>query len=501
MTMLRFPLLIIAFLIAMTLSIAQTQPQAPKREFRGAWMHIIGQSQYAAMTPQQTQAYLRHQLNSLQEAGCNAVIWQIRPQADAAYPSSLEPWSRYISGTAGVAPSPAWDPLRFMITEAHSRGMELHAWINPYRVTASKGEMPAPGHIYYRHPEWFLAYADGKIYFDPGLPQSRDFICQVVTDIITRYDVDAIHMDDYFYPYPVEGVDFPDDASYTAYGAGLERGDWRRHNVDLLIEQLHHTIAAIKPWVRLGISPFGVWRNIKSDPDGSRTDALQCYDALYADCIKWTRLGWVDYMVPQLYWELEHRRAPALELSNWWSRHAYDRHMYYGLSVHNLMTHHDIPDSLCPTQLGHRLRLQRSLSGVHGVTWWPGYTVVQNFHGVADSLRTSLMSTPALIPPYTWLDSVPPTPVSNLRYRHIAGRAVLTWDSGHTTDEMQRAVRFVVYRFRASEPVDSDNPAAIIAVTPSNTLTLPEDVRGGDRIVVTALDRCHNESAPSIIRL
>ena len=266
MTMLRFPLLIIAFLIAMSPSAAQTQPQAPKREFRGAWMHIIGQSQYAAMTPQQTQAYLRHQLNSLQAAGCNAVIWQIRPQADAAYPSSLEPWSRYISGTAGVAPSPAWDPLRFMITEAHSRGMELHAWINPYRVTASKGEMPAPGHIYYRHPEWFLAYADGKIYFDPGLPQSRDFICQVVTDIITSYDVDAIHMDDYFYPYPVEGVDFPDDASYTAYGEGMERGDWRRHNVDLLIEQLHHTIAAIKPWVRLGISPFGVWRNIKSDP-------------------------------------------------------------------------------------------------------------------------------------------------------------------------------------------------------------------------------------------
>ena len=472
--------------------------QNPKHEFRGAWMHIIGQGQYARMTTAENQAYLRHQLNLLKQAGCNAVIWQIRPQADAAYHSSLEPWSRYISGTAGVAPDPDWDPLQFMITEAHNRGMELHAWINPYRVTASKGEMPAKGHIYYEHPEWFLSYADGKIYFDPGLPESRDFINKVVADILTRYDVDAIHMDDYFYPYPVEGVDFPDDDSYARYGNGMDRGDWRRQNVDMLIEQLHHTIQGIKPWVRFGISPFGVWRNRTSDPDGSETDALQCYDALYADCPKWTRCGWVDYMVPQLYWELEHKRAPALELSYWWARHANDRHMYFGISAHNIMTHHDVPDTLCPTQLNHRISLQRSLEGVHGITWWPGYTITQNFNGILDSLALHHQSTPAIIPAYTWLDSIPPLQVRQLKQRRIAGNLVLSWKEPKASGEMQRAVQYVVYRFPAGSARDFDNPANIVAVTPHTSFS-PAKAVSGDCFAVTALDHCNNESAPQTV--
>ena len=473
----------------------------PKHEFRGAWMHIIGQGQYAKMTPEQTRQYLIEQLDLLKRAGCNAVIWQIRPQADAAYLSDLEPWTRWLTGEPGKAPDPVWDPLQFMIEQTHKRGMELHAWINPYRVTSSEDDRPAQGHIYYEHPEWFLKYADGKLYFDPGLPESRDFIDTVVRDILTRYDIDALHMDDYFYPYPVKGAEFPDTASYNAYGIGWDKNDWRRHNVDLLIEQLHNTIQEVKPWVRFGISPFGIWRNKASDPDGSETNGLQCYDALFADCLKWTAEGWVDYMVPQLYWELEHKAASDLVLMHWWNDHANGRHMYYGQALNNVMSHQDIADeggdTSNPTQLDHKLHLQRAMENVHGVTWWPGYTITSNFKGVLDSLETKQTCHPALIPAYTWLDSEKPQSVRGLEIKKVAGKKTLIWNVSATNDPLQQAVRFVVYRFPKGKKGNLENPASILAITGETSLTLPDGGKGNWQYAVTALDRCWNESTPA----
>jgi len=484
--------------VAATFSLIATPP---KHEFRGAWMHIIGQEQYARMTSAETQHYLIDQLDKLQQANCNAVIWQIRPQADAAYPSDIEPWSRWITGQAGKAPTPLWDPLQFMIDQTHQRGMELHAWINPYRVTSSEADSPAPGHIYYQHPEWFLHYADGKIYFDPGQPESRDFIDKVVRDILTRYDIDALHMDDYFYPYPKDGATFPDTASYNQYGIGWELGDWRRHNVDMLIEQLHNTIQEVKPWVRLGISPFGIWRNKRNDPDGSETNGLQCYDALYADCPKWTAEGWVDYMVPQLYWELEHKAASDLTLMYWWNDHANGRHMYYGQALHNVMTHRDIADEggnpANPTQLDHKICLQRTLPHVQGVTWWPAYTLTENFNGVLDSLTTNQQRHPALIPAYTWLDSIPPHPVQKLTIKKIKGQKCLSWTTTRTDDPMQQPVRFVIYRFPKGATIDIYHATNILAITGQTYYVLPDDGKGKWQYVVTALDRCWNESTPT----
>ncbi len=490
-------------LVSMTsCMVAQDSPAtAPKHEFRGAWMHIIGQKQYAQMSPEQTRQYLIGQLDLLQQANCNAIIWQIRPQADAAYQSDIEPWSRWLTGEPGKAPDPVWDPLQFMIEQSHKRGMELHAWINPYRVTSSKDDQPAPGHIYYEHPEWFLNYADGKLYFDPGLPESRDFIDLVVRDILERYDIDALHMDDYFYPYPVTGAEFPDTTSYNMYGLGWELGDWRRHNVDLLIEQLHNTIQEVKPWVRFGISPFGIWRNKASDPDGSETDGLQCYDALYADCIKWTAEGWVDYMVPQLYWELEHQRASDLVLMHWWNDHANGRHMYYGQSVNNVMSHRDIADeggdTSNPTQLDHKMRLQRAMDDVHGVTWWPGYSITSNFNGVLDSLSGNQTSHPALIPAYTWLDNEKPHRVHDLKIQKVGGKKCLTWRAHDTDDLMQQAVRYVIYRYPKGKKGHLDNPADILAITGETTFVLPDGGKGKWHYAVTALDRCWNESDPA----
>ena len=481
---------------------AQVSDMAPpKHEFRGAWMHIIGQKQYAQMTPEQTRQYLIGQLDLLQQANCNAVIWQIRPQADAAYVSQLEPWTRWLTGEPGKAPNPVWDPLQFMIEQTHKRGMELHAWINPYRVTSSEEDKPAPGHIYYEHPEWFLKYADGKLYFDPGLPESRDYIDTVVRDILTRYDIDALHMDDYFYPYPVAGAEFPDTTSYNQYGIGWDKNDWRRNNVDLLIEQLHNTIQEVKPWVRLGISPFGIWRNKASDPDGSETNGLQCYDALFADCLKWTAEGWVDYMVPQLYWELEHKAASDLVLMHWWNDYANGRHMYYGHSVNNVMSHQDIAaeggDPTNPTQLDHKMRLQRAMDDVLGVVWWPAYSVTSNYKGVLDSLSQKQTSYPSLIPAYTWIDSEKPHRVHDLKIQKVRGQKALVWRAHETDDPMQQAVRYVVYRYPKGKKGHLDNPANILAITGETTFILPDGGKGNWQYAVTALDRCWNESSPS----
>ena len=464
----------------------------PKREFRGAWMHTVFQPQYASKSTAELQSYLTDQLDKLQKAGVNAVIFQVRPSADAFYPSDLEPWSRFLTKN-GKAPVPFWDPLQFMINEAHARGMELHAWLNPYRVTTSPNEKLAPGHIYHKEPWRFVTYkGDNKMYFDPGLPENRAFIEDVVIDIVKRYDVDGIHFDDYFYPYPAKGIDFPDDASYKKYGNGMKRDDWRRKNVDMLIEEIHNRLAATKPWVRFGISPFGIWRNKSSDPRGSETNGLQNYDALYADVLPWSEKGWIDYLMPQLYWQLEHPKASTLVLAEWWDKNAGGRHMYYGQDVSNIMKHADLPPSTEKTQLRHKIELSRKLENVQGNCWWPGYTITSNLNGVADSLANDLQSTIALVPSYPWMSQNRPQPT---KLAPIRSDKKLNWEkiegNANTVDEV---VRYVVYRFDTnSQNLNFDDPANIYMVTPQTTITVTEP----GLYFITAMNRANVESMPS----
>ena len=301
-------------------------------------------------------------------------------------------------------------------------------------------------------------------------------------------------MDDYFYPYPTKD-EFPDSTSYAKYGNGLDRGDWRRQNVDLLIEGLHEVLLQEKPWVRFGISPFGVWRNKSVDPRGSETNALQCYDALYADVLKWTEKGWVDYMVPQLYWELDHKRAPGRVLNPWWNDHANGRHMYIGQSVETTMRTPD-PDSNDPNELNHKIRISRALPNVQGNCWWPGYSITRNSHGVCDSLATRQQSTIALVPAYTWIDNIAPDEVSKLKVKNANGVKSLQWQAPATTDPMQVAKAFVVYRFDAGADINLNDAKAIVAVTPHTHYAIPADTpRGKYVFVVSTLDRVNNESA------
>lgn len=482
--------ILLSYLSAILLTVSASA-ENPKREFRGAWMHTIFQEPYKLPTDK-LQAYLTDQLDKLQAAGVNAVLFQVRPSADALYVSKYEPWSRFLTD-GGKAPEPFWDPLQFMITEAHNRGMELHAWLNPYRVTTTKNEVLPPNHIFHTEPWRFVDYADGKKYFDPGLPENRKFITDVVLDIIGNYDVDGIHFDDYFYPYPVQNADFPDDASYAKYGNGMDRGDWRRNNVDLLIEDIHNAIVASpKPWVRFGISPFGIWRNKASDPRGSDTNGLQNYDALYADVLLWDEKEWIDYLLPQLYWELEHKRASALVLNDWWNDLGLKHHLYIGQDVNNIMTHADLAPSTSPTQLGHKIEITRNAPNIQGNCWWSGYTVTSNLNGVADSLATMYQNTVALVPEYEWMPSNAPA-IPSVK-TPAEGSTTLSWEVPAPQGSVDDAVRFVVYRFDDNN-VDLGKSENILMVTDANFAEITEP----GYYVVTSLNRVNKESTASKI--
>ena len=489
-------LLCVFFLLLMAGGVfaqVQTGSAYPKREFRAAWIQSVN-GQFRGMPTEKLKQNLIGQLNSLQKAGINAIIFQVRPEADALYASRLEPWSRFLTGVQGKAPEPYWDPMQFMIDECHKRGMEFHAWINPYRTkTTLKSEL-APNHVYNIHPEWFVTYGD-QLYFDPALPESRRHICMVVSDIVSRYDVDAIHMDDYFYPYPIKGKDFPDDASFARFGGGFSnKGDWRRSNVNVLIKKLHETIREIKPWVKFGVSPFGIYRNESSDPLGSKTKGLQNYDDLYADVLLWAREGWIDYNIPQIYWHIGHPVADYETLVKWWARNTENRPLFIGQSVMNTVQNAD-PKNPSINQLPRKMALQRAYQTIGGSCQWPASAVVENVGKYRDALIAEYHKYPALPPVFDFIDNEAPAKVRKMKPVWTEDGYILFWTAPKYKEEINRAVQYVVYRFNDKEKVNIDDPSHIVAITRDNFYKLPyEDGKTKYRYVVTALDRLHNES-------
>lgn len=489
-------LLCVFFLLLMAGGVfaqVQTGSAYPKREFRAAWIQSVN-GQFRGMPTEKLKQNLIGQLNSLQKAGINAIIFQVRPEADALYASRLEPWSRFLTGVQGKAPEPYWDPMQFMIDECHKRGMEFHAWINPYRTkTTLKSEL-APNHVYNVHPEWFVTYGD-QLYFDPALPESRRHICMVVSDIVSRYDVDAIHMDDYFYPYPIKGKDFPDDASFARFGGGFSnKGDWRRSNVNVLIKKLHETIREIKPWVKFGVSPFGIYRNESSDPLGSKTKGLQNYDDLYADVLLWAREGWIDYNIPQIYWHIGHPVADYETLVKWWARNTENRPLFIGQSVMNTVQNAD-PKNPSINQLPRKMALQRAYQTIGGSCQWPASAVVENAGKYRDALIAEYHKYPALPPVFDFMDNEAPAKVRKMKPVWTEDGYILFWTAPKYKEEMNRVVQYVVYCFNDKEKVNIDDPSHIVAITRDNFYKLPyEDGKTKYRYVVTALDRLHNES-------
>ncbi len=491
----KFLSLFLLFVLGASASKAQMASQSqPKREFRGAWIQCVN-NQWNGIGRDRMQQTLTYQLDELQRTHINVIMFQVRAEGDALYESAIEPWSRFLTGQQGRRPEPYWDPLAWMVTECHKRGMEIHAWINPYRAK-TKGTPQLTSAYYQQHPERFFQY-DGLWLFDPGIPENRAYICQVAQDIVRRYDVDGLHIDDYFYPYPVAGVSIPDEATYARYGGGMNLEDWRRQNVNLFVRDLNDSIKSVKPWVKFGVSPFGIYRNQKNDPNGSATNGLQNYDDLYADVLEWIRQGWVDYNIPQIYWQIGHNAADYETLIRWWSQHAFGRPLIIGQDVERTVKY---PDTTNPQthQIYQKYNLQRMLPGIAGSCQWYAKACVDNPQNYTTVLRQVYHPYASLQPQMPWIDAKAPKKVKKLKVVWTAQGPVLFWTAPKGRKEMDRAVKYVVYRFAKGEKVNLDDPSRIITVTSDTFLPLPYS--GGNfqyTYVVTALDRMQNESKKS----
>lgn len=482
------------FLIVFTVSAGYSQTS--KREFRGAWIQCVN-GQFQGMSKDKMQSTLKYQLDELQKDGVNAIIFQVRPECDALYVSDIEPWSRFLTGRQGI--NPGWDPLQWMIDESHKRGMELHAWINPYRAKTKNTFEMANNHIAIKHPDYVFAY-DGQLILNPGMPECRDYICNVVRDIVSRYDVDGLHIDDYFYPYPVKGQKIPDADIYNMNNNGISNiNDWRRDNVNVFVKQLGETIHEVKPWVKFGVSPFGIYRNKKNDAQlGSETNGLQNYDDLYADVLMWVNNGWIDYCVPQLYWEIGHKAADYKTLIKWWNKYASNRLLFIGEDIERTVKNAD-PDNPKINQMSAKRRLHSEMPNVQGTVLWYAKAAVDNVGNYGMALRNGYWKYPALQPLMPFIDGKSPKKVRSVKAMEIDGKKILFWTAPKGKGWQNEAVKYVVYKFDASEKADISKSSNIVAIT-TDTFYEIADNEGGV-YAVTALDRMSNESKPKKKRI
>ncbi len=391
--------MVIAFSHSFFLSKAIAQQPAAKTELRAVWIvtgYNIDWPDKPAINSEEQKASFTKMLDIHQRNGLNAVVVQVRSGADAFYPSPFEPWSEWLTGRQGQPPAPYYDPLEFMVTETHKRGMEFHAWMNPYRAVFNiyKSSLAAT-HVSHLHPEWFLNY-NGIKYFDPGNKEVQQYVTAVVKDVVTRYNIDAIHFDDYFYPYPVPGKEFPDGAMFKKFGNGLSKDDWRRSNTDSIIAMTYRTIKSVKKRCQFGVSPFGVWRNLDKDAEGSDTKAGPTnYDVLYADILLWLKNGWIDYVAPQLYWEFGFKAAPYEVLVDWWSKHTYGKNCYIGIGIYKANSNRAWKDK---TQLPRQIEKIRNTPNLKGMIFYSSRAFEKNLNGWGDSIRLNYFKEPALVP-------------------------------------------------------------------------------------------------------
>lgn len=415
-------------------------PPAPRREFRGLWVATVNNVDWPSrpgLTTQQQQSELIAILDGAVALRLNAIILQVRPDCDALYESEIEPWSEYLTGTMGHAPFPYYDPLDFAVREAHKRGLELHAWINPFRVRSldHKGAV-AHDFITHRHPEMVRRYGH-YLWLDPALAETRAYTLSVIKDIVHRYDIDGFHLDDYFYPYREKAnnkdIDFPDSAAWARYraeGGKLARNDWRRHNIDQFVEAAYTLIKREKPWVKFGVSPFGIWR----PQNPPQVKGLDAYDVLFADSRQWLQRGWLDYLAPQLYWPMDAKDQSFSALLKWWTeQNPLRRHLWPGMKIGDWR---GLRDADSAREVAREIQAIRTEPGAAGLILWHARPLLQNLGGVASALSRDINAEPALVPASPWLDSTsPPPPRLNVK---IEGDKVrLDWKSGSDRDPWQ----------------------------------------------------------------
>jgi len=484
---------IIFLIVATCASIFSYAQKDPQYEFRAVWIATVENIDWPSkrgLSSDQQKAEFIKILDLHKRNGMNAIVMQIRPVADAFFPSQYEPWSEYLMGVQGMPPTPYYDPLQFMIEETHKRGMEFHAWLNPYRAVFNVAKSSiTPSHVTRLFPNWFVTYGNLKI-FDPGRPEAREHVTRVIRDLVERYDLDAIHFDDYFYPYKIPGKDFPDQASYAIYGNGMDREDWRRSNVDTIIKMISQTIKTVNPRVKFGISPFGVWRNKSKDPMGSDTRAgVTNYDDLYADILLWMKLGWIDYVVPQLYWEIGHKLCDYNTLLDWWSKNTYGKQLFIGHGIYRSGE----PKSLGwknPREIPNQIKALRNNENVQGSVYFSSKTFSSNPLGWNDTLRNNYYKYPAIVPPMKWIDSVPPLapliePIENSKLIRVMYRGA------------EPIKGFTIYSVPLNKELSAKNGRLIEIIVADKYIDVNASdytSKTTDRILIAALDKNNNVS-------
>jgi uncharacterized lipoprotein YddW (UPF0748 family) len=406
-------------------------PPPVQREFRGLWVATVENIDWPSQRGLDSARQKQEMLAILDRAAAlrfNVIVLQVRGSCDAFYDSKIEPWSEYLTGRMGQAPSPFYDPLQFAVAEAHKRGLELHAWFNPYRARLRELKTPAAtSHVTVQHPELVRAY--GKYFWlDPSEPGTRDYSLSVMMDVVRRYDIDGVHFDDYFYPYPEKAngqdINFPDEVPWRRYreqGGKMAQADWRRENVDRFVQSVYQGIKKEKPWVKFGISPFGIWR--PTHP--AQISGFDAYERLYADSRKWLTEGWLDYCAPQLYWPVDQKPQSFPVLLQWWaSQNPRHRTLVAGMKVNGWK---EVPDDA--REVAREIELTRQQPGASGEILWHARPFLRGAERVADVLQNRVYAAPALVPPSPWLSSeAPAQPL--LQAAVDRGELKLNWKSG-----------------------------------------------------------------------
>ncbi|MBI9064461.1 MAG: family 10 glycosylhydrolase [Marinilabiliaceae bacterium] len=477
----------------------------PKREMRAVWIASVANIDWPSKSGLSTSLLKEEMIELLDHAKdfkLNTVIFQVRPATDAFFPSKLEPWSQWLTGEQGKAPAPAYDPLDFAIRECNKRGLELHLWLNPYRAVLDTAKSSiSNNHPINKHPEWFVTY--GKTaYFNPGLPETRNHVASVVADITRRYEVDAIHFDDYFYPYRIAGQEFPDQAAFEKYPRGFtanQKEDWRRNNVDLIIEQLHDTIQTIAPHVAFGISPFGVWRNQSKDPRGSATKAGQTnYDDLYADILKWQQEGWIDYITPQIYWHIGKEVADYAIIADWWSQNTFGCRLYIGQAFYKMDKHSKDKQWRSSRQIVKQIQLNRTYPNIDGSMFFSAKYLRSNPMNLKKKLQKQLYKYEALPPVNMRIHQLTPEKPHKGTLQVTDNKIMLSWEEGFNNEQ------FVIYKFRKGKAANTEDAENILKISGETSVQFNLNRHNDPEkyfYMVTALSRTNLESVPEHLSL
>jgi uncharacterized lipoprotein YddW (UPF0748 family) len=482
---------------------AQDEPPPAPREFRGVWVATVGNIDWPTKPGESTEQQQREAiaiLDKCAELNLNAVILQVRPSADAMYKSVFEPWSYYLTGEQGKAPDPFYDPLKFWIDEAHARGLELHAWFNPYRAKAATTKYPlAANHLSKTHPE-FIREFNGWQWMDPGEPAARDWTVKIFMDVAKRYDVDGLHIDDYFYPYPeyLGSKDFPDDESYARYqnsGGKLARDDWRRENINITIQRIYEGLKKEKPWVKFGISPFGLGHKRPANVKG-----FDPYAKLYADTELWLKNGWCDYLTPQIYWKISAASQPFEPILRFWvDANPLHRNIYAGLFTGRAAISSEAESSTQPTtrraraasewtvdEIVNQVKISREVPGSSGAVHFSMKSLMDPQKGIAETLKREVYATPSLVPASPWLDDEPPAKPSVRA--HASGDGMhATWSAGWGETPWLWALW------------EKQADGWHFHVYPGDVHSA--DLTGATAVCMSAIDRCGNESKRETARI